>query len=293
MSAGYSSFPGCERRQMTYRTLIRTDELAGHLNDPSWVILDARFDLEDEQWAKSEFAGGHIRGAFQADLADHMAGPVIPGKTGRRPFPEPEIFAQQLSAWGIDETIQVVTYDAANGLMAASRLWLMLKWLGHDNVAVLNGGLPAWLAEGRLLTSEVSEPRQGKFVARVRHELLASVDEVNNVRLDDRYCVFDARSNDGIPSHDAIKGHIPGARFADRAQNTGTDGHFRSSEELRTHYESLIGETPPERVIFYCGSGVTAAQNILGITHAGLEGPRLYVGSWSEWILDPKRPVES
>lgn len=281
---------------MPFRTLISTDDLAHHLDDPDWVILDARFTLDDEAWGTAAYAAGHIPGAQRADLADDLAGPIITGVTGRRPFPDPADFAARLSAWGVGPGTQVVAYDAECGLMAASRLWLMLRWLGHDDVAVLDGGLGAWLAEGRPMSATETPAHPRAFVPQVRPELLASVDEVDAARVSTPTRVFDSRGAEGYHGlgvyHDPVRGHIAGAGLADRAETMGPDGHFRPPEELRRHYEALAGDTPPERVIFYCGSGVTAAQNVLAMAHSGLGQARMYVGSWSEWITDPSRPVE-
>jgi thiosulfate/3-mercaptopyruvate sulfurtransferase len=281
---------------MGYTTLISADQLTGILDHPDTVVLDARFTLDDEDWGRRVYPEGHIPGAQQADLSVHMAGPIVPGVTGRRPFPEPEDFARQLGEWGIDEHSQVVTYDAEGGLMAASRLWLMLRWLGHDRVAVLDGGLPAWLAAGGDLATGVESRPHRTFTARLRPELLVEVDEVDVARKRPQTCVFDSRGAEGYHGggvyHDPVRGHIAGAGLADRAETMTPDGHLRPADELRAHYRELIGDQPAESVIFYCGSGVTAAQNVLAMTHAGLAGARMYVGSWSEWITDPARPVE-
>lgn len=281
---------------MAFTTLVSAAELAGHLDDQNWVILDARFTLDDEQWGKAAFATGHVPGAQLADLADDLAGPIIPGVTGRRPFPDPVDFAARLSSWGIGPGTQVVAYDAENGLMAASRLWLMLRWMGHDHVAVLDAGLNAWLAAGLPLSTEVRHPAPAAFVPRVRPELLASVDEVDVARRAVTTCVFDSRGAEGYHGwghyHDPVRGHIAGAGLADRAETSRPDGHWRGADELRHHYLGLLGRADPGDVIFYCGSGVTAAQNVLGMAIAGLDGSRMYVGSWSEWITDPHRPVE-
>jgi thiosulfate/3-mercaptopyruvate sulfurtransferase len=225
-----------------------------------------------------------------------MAGPIVTGVTGRRPFPDPADFARQVGAWGIDEDAQVIVYDAEGGLMAASRLWLMLRWLGHDRVAVLDGGLPAWLAAGGALATGVESRPSRTFTARLRPELLVEVDEVDAARVRPLTCVFDSRGAEGYHGggvyHDPVRGHIAGAGLADRAETMTADGHLRPVDELQAHYRDLIGDQPPSDVIFYCGSGVTAAQNVLAMTHAGLPGSRMYVGSWSEWITDPARPVE-
>lgn len=281
---------------MTYTTLVTTEELARHIDDPDWVVLDARFTLDDESWGDRAYAEAHLPGAQRADLATDMAGPIITGVTGRRPFPEPEEFAARVRAWGITPATQVVAYDADNGLMAASRLWFMLKWVGLDAVAVLDGGIQRWIAEGRELTTDVPQRAPSAFELELHPQMLAFVDEVERVRRDPDYRVFDSRGAEGYHGggvyHDPVRGHIAGAGLADRAETIAEGGGFRSRDQLRKHFDELIGDTPTEKVIFYCGSGVTAAQNVLAMTHAGLPGSRMYVGSWSEWITDPAREVE-
>lgn len=281
---------------MDERTIVSTDWLRQHLGDPRLVILDARFSLDDEQWGERTYLEGHIPGASYADTATHLAGEIIPGVTGRRPFPEPERFAEQLGAWGINDTTQVVTYDADGGRMSAARVWLMLRWMGHDRVAVLDGGWQAWLAAGGEISQTVPEPAPTTYPMRLRPELLADVDEVDEHRQRPRTCVFDSRGAEGYHGggvyHDPVRGHIAGAGLADRANTTRADLTFRSPEELRAYYLDLLDGVDPSEVIYYCGSGITAAQNVLAMSIAGLEGSRMYVGSWSEWITDPRRPVE-
>ncbi len=283
---------------MTFTTTMTVDELAEHLTNPNWVVLDARFGLDDESLGAQLYAEGHLPGAHQADLGRHMAGPIVPGVTGRRPFPEARDFAQTLTAWGIDDDTQVVVYDGQSGMMAGARLWLMLRWMGHDAVAVLDGGYAAWTLAGLPVTTEIPEPvqRSTPFTARVRPELLADVAEVDVIRADPAYRLLDARSDQAFhgegPAHDPVVGHIPGAVLCDRAHNTGADGHFKSVDQLRQQFLEVMGEVPIDRVVVYCGSGVTAAQNVLAMEIAGLSGARMYVGSWSEWITDPERGVE-
>jgi thiosulfate/3-mercaptopyruvate sulfurtransferase len=281
---------------MTFTTIISVQELKAMIDDPEVVICDVRFSLDDELWAKRAYLEGHIPGALQADLAEHLSGEIIDGVTGRRPFPDAQEFAAQLGRWGISPDTQVVVYDNEGGLMAASRLWLMLRWLGHDAVAVLDGGFPAWLAAGEPIETDVRIPIAGTFIPNVRPEMLADVTEVDDARVLETTCVFDSRGAEGYHGggkyYDPVRGHIAGAGLADRAETMTSDGHIRSVDELRTHYSQLIGDQQPSDIIFYCGSGVTAAQNVLAMTHAGLTGSRMYVGSWSEWITDPRRPVE-
>lgn len=279
---------------MAFTTLITVDQLTRHLDDPDWVILDARFDIDHEDAAKVTYAREHVPGARQADLADHMSGPVIAGQTARRPLPDPEVFAETLRAWGIDESTQVVIYDAMNGIMAASRLWVMMKWAGHDATAVLDGGYQAWTESGGAVTSEVPEVRATDYVPAFDHGLVVGLDEVQEISRSGGALLFDSRSQtDGIPSHDSVVGRIPGSGWADRALNSTPEGRWREATELTTHFSSLVGDRSPHEVVFYCGSGVTGAQNVLGMAHAGFPGSRLYVGSWSEWILDPTRPLQA
>lgn len=281
---------------MDERTIVSADWLRDHLGAGHLVILDARFSLDDEAWGQRAYLEGHIPGALYADTATHLAGEIIPGITGRRPFPEPERFADQLGAWGIDGSTQVVTYDADGGRMSAARVWLMLRWMGHDRVAVLDGGWQAWIAAGGEVTQTVLEPVPTTYPLRLRPELLADVDEVDEHRQRSRTCVFDSRGAEGYHGggvyHDPVRGHIAGAGLADRANTTHADLTFRTPEELRAYYLELLDGVDPSGVIYYCGSGITAAQNVLAMTIAGLEGSRMYVGSWSEWITDPTRPVE-
>ena len=282
---------------MSYRTIITPQQLQ-ELSQASsdLVVLDARFNLDDEDWGDRAFIEGHIPGAQRADLARHLAGEIVEGKTGRRPFPDPEVFAETIRSWGIGPNTQVVVYDADRGLMAASRVWFMLRWMGLNNVAVLDGGLPAWEDAGLPLTADVVSLSASSFEPNVREEMVAYVDEVDAIRESVPARVFDSRGPEGYHGqgkyYDPVRGHIKGAGLADRAETITDDGRFRSPEQLRTHYDALRAGQDASEIVFYCGSGVTAAQNVLAMEHAGLPGARMYVGSWSEWIIDPSREVE-
>jgi thiosulfate/3-mercaptopyruvate sulfurtransferase len=279
-----------------HRTIVSPGDLAGMLHDPSLVILDARFSLDDEDWGLREYSAAHIPGARYANCATDLSGPVIEGVTGRRPFPDPEAFRRVLGEWGIGPDTQVVAYDAQNGLMAASRVWLMLRWMGHEAVAVLDGGIQAWLAASLPVDDAAPGPNTRAFTGTVRSDLLADISEVDAVRRDPGFCVLDSRSAEGYHGggvyYDPVRGHIAGAGLADRADTLAADGRFRPAGDLRAHFTSIIGDVEPEQVIFYCGSGITAAQNVLAMEIAGLSGSRMYVGSWSEWITDASREVE-
>lgn len=281
---------------MSYTTLLSAAELAPRLGSPDLVILDARFTLDDEDWGARAHAESHIPGAIHANLATDLSGAIVPGRTGRRPLPTPEAFARTLSGWGIGPGTQVVVYDAAGGLMAAARAWWLLRWAGHDRVAVLDGGWQAWRAAGLPVTAEPPVPAPQTFVLAHRPQFEIFVDEVDRIRRDPDWALFDSRSAEGFHGggvyHDPVRGHIAGARLANRADTLTPEGFFRPAAELRAHFLALTGGLPAERVVFYCGSGVTAAQNLLAFHHAGLGDARHYVGSWSEWILDPAREIE-
>ncbi|MEJ6607352.1 MAG: sulfurtransferase [Candidatus Planktophila sp.] len=281
---------------MTYTTLISTEDLARNLMNPVFVIFDVRFTLDDEFWGKNVYGESHIPGAIHADVSEHLSGEIILGKTGRRPFPKAEDFAKQLSKWGITPETQVICYDAESGLMAASRLWLMFRWMGHDQVAVLDGGLKIWLREGREVNQEVRSMTPTSFKPKIREELFASVEEVDAVRNDPNHRVFDSRGAEGYHGggkyYDPVRGHIAGAGLADRAETLTKDSRFRPQEELKEHYANLLGEVSPSNTIFYCGSGITAAQNVLAMKSAGFDDCKMYIGSWSEWITDPNRAIE-
>jgi thiosulfate/3-mercaptopyruvate sulfurtransferase len=280
---------------MSYTTLISTDDLASNLENPNFLIFDVRFTLDDESWGKKVYEEAHIPGAHHADLGIDLSGEIITGVTGRRPFPTVSAFTQTLSNWGITPETQVVCYDAESGLMAASRLWLMFRWMGHEKVAVLDGGLTSWTRQSLPLNQEKKKLTPTNFKPNLRADLLVEVDKVDQARTDSNYCVFDSRGAEGYHGggkyYDPVRGHIAGAGLADRAEITDTQGLFKSKEELRKHYLALTNGVSPEKTIFYCGSGVTAAQNVLAMEHAGFSNSKMYVGSWSEWITDPNREI--
>ncbi len=280
---------------MTYTTLISTDELALHLADPDWAIFDCRFALAEPERGRRDYVQEHIPGAIYAHLNEDLAGPIVPGVTGRHPLPAVDAAAQQFARWGIDDCVQVVAYDDSGGGIAA-RLWWMLRWLGHEAVAVLDGDWRKWRAEGRAVRNSVESRPARVFVPRPKPDRLVTTADVES-RLRDAHCkLMDSRTGERYRGEnetiDPIAGHIPGAISAPYPDNLNPAGTFRSGAELRARFTTLLGDTPAERAVFYCGSGVTAAQNILALQHAGLGEAKLYVGSWSEWITDPLRPIE-
>ena len=282
-------------RRMRLTTLIDTSTLAEHLIDQSFAIIDCRYDLKDEAWGQRRYAERHIPGAVYASLDADLSGEKT-GSNGRHPQPDPATLARVFGRLGIDSSVQVVAYDQDTG-MYASRLWWLLRWLGHDAVAVLDGGFAKWEAEHRPLRSGVETRAAREFVAERRSDRIVGADEVaRTIAAGDRLLV-DARAperyrGDSEPL-DKVAGHIPGAVNHFFKWNLTDEGTFRSPEEIRDRVRASIGNVSPDQLICYCGSGVTACHNLLALEHAGLGGSRLYVGSWSEWSSDPTRPIET
>ena len=281
---------------MGFTTIISVKELTNHLDDPDWVIIDSRFKLADPNQGRKDYETAHIPGAVYAHLDDDLSNPIIKGVTGRHPLPGVKKISEVFSNLGIDSNVQVVAYDDLGGALAAGRVWWLLRWLGHEAVAVLDGGWQQWLRVGKeIQRGNESRPRR-EFVSHPRHELVTTSDEVEAMRLNPDYRVLDARSADRFRGEneiiDPIPGHIPGAISAAYAGNLNPDGTFRSPQSLLSRYKRLINEVPTSNVICYCGSGVTATHDILAMIIAGLGEARLYAGSYSEWITDLKRPVE-
>jgi thiosulfate/3-mercaptopyruvate sulfurtransferase len=275
---------------VAYTTLIDVATLERHLDDPAWVIIDCRHALTDFALGRKLYDESHIPGAFFADVERDLAGPHT-GKNGRHPLPDPDAFAAYLRGIGVDDETQVVAYDAG-GDMFAARVWFLCRWIGHDACAVLNGGFAAWTAAGYPTSAELSGPRSGAIVARLRPELVVDAAYVRAHLSDSKMQLVDARAADRFAGQnetvDPVAGHIPGARNRFFKDNFGADGRFKSPEELADAFRS-IGKT--ESIVHQCGSGVSGAVNMLATEIAGLRDTRLYAGSWSEWIADPARPI--
>jgi thiosulfate/3-mercaptopyruvate sulfurtransferase len=282
---------------MSYTSLISTTELAAHPDNPDWAILDCRYSLTVPGRGRSDYQAAHIPGAVYVHLDNDLCAPMIPGKTGRHPLAPMEKLVENFSSWGIGDGVQVVVYDdwpGGSGAIAA-RLWWTLRYLGHQDVAVLDGGWVRWWSEGHPLQSGEDRRPKRVFTPRPRPELIASSDEVDQMRTDPSYRLFDSRSADRYRGEnetiDPVAGHIPGAISAPYEDNVGPGGLFLPPETLRKRFLALLGDVPANRAVFYCGSGVTATHNLVALARAGLGDARLYIGSWSEWITDPQRPV--
>ncbi len=257
-------------------------------------VMDARFSLADAQSGREQYAAGHIPGALYADLNLDLSDLGKHGH-GRHPLPDSEAFAATLGGWGITPQTQVVVYDAADGSMAAARLWWLLRLIGHDKVAVLDGGLAAWQAAGQAVeAAQVVVTRAAPYPGRFDLAQVVSADEVQARLPQAPGWLLDARAGERyrgeVEPLDRVAGHVPGAVNRPLAMNL-RDGHMRPAVELRAELLPLLGEHAPAQAVVMCGSGVTACHLLLAFEHAGLQGLRVFADSWSGWSSDERRPV--
>ena len=275
-----------------FTTLISAAELARHLGDPAWVAFDCRHDLSDPDAEMYAYAAAHVPGARHLHLDRDLSG-TRTGSNGRHPLPSREAFAAVLRAQGVSNESQVVAYDAQAGIFA-SRLWWMLRWIGHQAVAVLDGGMNQWRRDLLPLTQEVPAPAPGNIEAR------AGVTAVDVPFIESRlgaggWRLIDARKPDRFRGEnetlDPVGGHIPGSVNRYFKVNLDAAGRFKPAPQLRAEFLAVLGDTSAGDSVQVCGSGVTACQNMLAMEIAGLSGSRLYPGSWSEWCADPGRPI--
>jgi thiosulfate/3-mercaptopyruvate sulfurtransferase len=280
-----------------YTTLIDAAVLSQHLTDDNWVILDCRHDLMNPAYGRDVFAVGHIQNAQFASIDNDLSGAKQgPDGTfrGRHPLPDRAALVDTLRRFGISDGTQVVAYDAHGGMYAA-RLWWLLRWIGHEAVAVLDGGLAAWDAAGLPLVTPAATRAAGSITERKTLTQMVNVgDVVGNLQTQAR-TVVDARANDRFRGEnetiDPVGGHIPGAKNRFFKDNLQADGRFKPADQLKQEFAPLF--SAPEQAIMQCGSGVTACHNLLALEIAGLSGAALYPGSWSEWCASPTRPVAS
>lgn len=281
---------------MPYTTLISAAELAQRALDPDWVVIDCRHDLTLPDAGRLAFEAGHIPGAQFAHADRDLSGSKTDAQgrfLGRHPLPDRAEFIETLRRWGVNNKSQVIAYDAHGGMFAA-RLWWLLRWVGHEAVAVLDGGLPAWTASGMWLSAELRGKPHGDFIA--QPSLVTTIDlpgvlaNLNEQAL----TVVDARAPDRFRGEnetiDPVGGHIPGAKNRFFKLNLQEDGRFKPAAELRAEWQAVIDA--PASAIMQCGSGITACHNLLALEVVGLPGAALYPGSWSEWCADPARPIE-
>ncbi len=276
-----------------HKTLVSPSVLAQHLNDPSWVVIDCRFDLTDPAKGEQLFREAHIPGARYAHLDRHLSGTKT-GANGRHPLPESDEIVRNFSALGIGSHVQVVAYDADSS-MYAGRLWWMLRWMGHGAAAVLDGGLARWQREGHAVRGGVESSAAAQFKGAPRRGWRLTVDEVAAGLDNPSRLLVDSRTDEryrGInETLDKVGGHIPGAANYFFQDNLTPDKTFKSPDELKTQWTPILKGHDPKDVVVYCGSGVTACHNLLALEHAGILGVKIFPGSWSEWSVDPSRPV--
>ena len=273
---------------MSYTTLVDDETLRAHLDDPNWLVVDVRHQLSDTGYGERAYAAGHIPGAVFLHCDRDLSG-VMSGCNGRHPLPDPEQLAQRLGDIGIGAVTQVVVYDDAQG-MIAGRLWWLLRWLGHDAVALLDGGLPAWQAAGGTLTRVAPTLLPRTFVARPQ-DLRVTADYVLERLETPHMRLVDARGADRFRGEnetiDPVAGHIPGAVNRCFKDNLLPDGRFKPAEVLRAEFERLLAGRSAAGVVHQCGSGVSAVPNLLAMEIAGLGRAALYPGSWSAWCNTP------
>jgi len=276
--------------------LVKTAEVAAHLGDPSWCIFDCRHDLKQTEYGPQAYARGHIPGAQFLHLDRDLSGPTT-GRNGRHPLPDPEVLAKKLSDCGVNFNAQVIAYDNEGGIFA-SRLWWLMRWMGHTRVAVLDGGLAGWKRAKLMLEGGTPLIAPEQFATRpdAVDDMQVGTDFVMAHLDTPDMTVVDARSPERFRGEnetlDPVGGRIPGAINRFYADNLDDDGcFFKPAPQLRREFEALLVGRDPHQVVQQCGSGVTACHNMLAMELAGLAGSKLYVGSWSEWCSDPTRPV--
>jgi len=276
-----------------YKTLISPSQLADHLDDPAYVLVDVRHDLaQPADWGAAQYAAGHLPGARFAHLDRDLSAPKT-GHNGRHPLPPPEVAAAYFGRLGIGTHMQVVAYDQGPG-MYASRLWWMLRWLGHEHVAVLDGGMARWQAAGLPVTTELPAVRPVRFAIGTTLSTVGVQDVLDTLATRARF-IIDARLPERFRGEvepiDPVAGHIPGAHNRPYTHNLTPEGTFKTRETLGAEFDALLAGTPGSAVIHQCGSGVTACHNVLAMAVAGYGDTTLYPGSWSEWVSDNTRPV--
>jgi thiosulfate/3-mercaptopyruvate sulfurtransferase len=275
-------------------TVCSVEQVADHLDDPEYLFLDTRFELANPSAGRERYLAGHLPGARYVDLERDLSGPVRPGTGGRHPLPADESLVALFTRLGITGDRKVIAYDDNCGAMAAARLWWLLRYAGHRRVAVLDGGITRWRERGlRVETGEATPTAETSgFVASFQRDLVVTAGDVvaNNYQV-----LVDSRATEryrgDVEPLDPVGGHIPGAICLPFSENLTQEGTLRPAEELAERFAALPHPADTTSIVFYCGSGVTAAQNLLAFARARGQLAAMYPGSWSEWVADPNRPV--
>lgn len=273
-------------------SLVSAEALAAVLGREDLIVLDARSSLADQPGCEAAYRRAHVPGArfadLDRDLSDHRR------RGGRHPWPDAADFTATLSRWGITPGHQVVIYDAADGALSAARAWFLLRALGHRRVAVLDGGWARWTALGMAQESHVPTPAAASYAGVFDATRLVDADQLQ-AHLAAGGMLVDARAAErfrgDVEPIDPVAGHVPGAQSRPYSENL-RDGRFKPADELADEFHALLDGHEPRDVAVMCGSGVTACHHLLAMAHAGLEGAKLFTGSWSGWIEDSARPVE-
>lgn len=275
---------------MTYHTIISAEALSLLSN---CIIIDCRFSLADNEQGERLYRQGHIPGAFYAHLDHDMSSDITP-QSGRHPLPDFADLMHKLGQWGITPETQVVVYDDTSGFFA-SRLWWLLRTLGHTEVAVLDGGIQAWVTRGLALEQSIPAETPSTFTAAINDGSWVDTSDIQQGLQAHSLLLIDARARerfDGINEPiDPIAGHIPGSVNLPSTDNLDENGHFLPSEKIRANYRAVMSDFPSQQAVHSCGSGVFACFGVLAMEYAGLPGSKIYPGSWSEWIRDPARPI--
>ena len=278
---------------MEYNTIISSAQLADIAANDDVRIFDCRFSLKDPQGGKKNYQKGHIPGAQFADM-DTQLSSGITQTSGRHPLPQEKIFLEQLRVWGISNSTQVVAYDDVSGAFAA-RLWWLLRWMGHQRAAVLDGGLQKWEALGFSLSQDTVQFPRGDFAGKANMLWVLDIDSVSMELAANNITLIDARAADRYTGKDQktdpVPGHVPGAKNLPFGGNLNEQGLFTSPEAIKKRFDQVIRDQEIDQVVNMCGSGVTACHNLLAMEIAGFTPTKLFVGSWSQWIRDPSRPI--
>lgn len=274
-----------------WTTLVQPEAVAAALGDAEVVLVDCRFSLADPDAGERAYRDSHLPGARYAHLDRDLSGPPASSR-GRHPWPDADAFTRRVSAWGISPRSRVVAYDAGDGAFAA-RLWCLLRMLGHEAAAVLDGGWARWTGLGLPVDADLPSPAHAPFEAVFDAARLLDADAAGR-HVDRGGLLVDARAAERFRGEveplDAMAGHVPGAVNRPYTANL-EDGRFKSAAQLRSEFEALLGARKARELVAMCGSGVTACHHLLALEHAGLPGASLFTGSWSGWISDPSRPV--
>lgn len=280
--------------KISMQNLISTQDLSMHLGDPNWVIVDCRLDLGDIHLGFFSYKEAHIPGAVYSHLDQDLCGEITK-TSGRHPLPEADKLRHVLGNMGIDHTKEVVVYDDSGGAFA-SRLWWTLKYLGHPKAALLDGGFSLWIEEERPVEEGIREAQRVKFLGNPQESWIISLEEVDKSLKEGSLLLIDARASERyrgeIEPLDPVAGHILGAINLPFKHHLDDRGRMLPPEHLMAMYQKELDGREPGEVVLYCGSGVTACLNRLAMEHIGLEGAKVFVGSWSQWCSDPERPVE-